>query len=941
MKNEKTLTEFLAAFFPDENELIFLRSFHPDRKRRESKMFAPVTRRELATNRNLQSELQSVNKTHGVYFVVNAGGNTDGEITRFNAFFVENDTLPLDQQHKRLSDAPVQPSIRVETKKSVHAYWLLSGDVNAEQWRDVQKRLIAYFEGDKSIKNPSRVMRLPFFNHVTFDKEKDSYSYKRVTIAEFEPARRYSLAKMQAAYQSPSVNTNGGRGQPRKAQTTTTVGRNNTLWERGAKLKDDGLDAAQVLENLQKINMAHVVPPLDESELDEIVGNVFKYAKGNKNNGNHHGVFSKTLLDGKLTIEVDCRKSAKKPIVTARNCDSILHADEFSISDAVRRAKFVNAIEFDAADFSENAKREVLQTLINLTDSVNNHAAHAHSPQETIVATFAELDDGRVIEQITENRFAVYTAANDSFTYETSLTDAENGKTYVCDESDVFTNNELYLATELTEYGTEIELDKDIEAYLHKHVDLTPRSQTLCAKYARMTYITDKLKELPYLRGIGQSGNGKTRMCHTVGLASYRPIFSVNPTRAVLYRLIEAYKPTMILDEANFDESDDTAAMIQVLNCGFQRITSKIQRCEANAFGKQDVKFFDCFGAKIICSLEKMRSQAYESRGIEIKMFVTNRNDIDFCLSQELLDDAQIIRNKLTLWRLRNLRNDFETGRKTAQKELREKSKSKIPRSIQVATQLYALITDADSKQDFVEMLSERNATDAAQKQTTLDGEIISIIHDLLFETDADGKILKEKTKAICGKPVEVLTVKAILEKLNEDLADKEKHKREYIGKQISQKLNLATKIIWHGENRAKAAIVFDVVMLENLFKNYALPLFAEIHTCNGCNGSNCKKIDGLPLQPLNEKQGEKSATVAAASNNENNNLDTFATVATVKTPETGGDKLFDSSLLTEPNKNAPESRTQERCWIHTCRALLQGATRCPSCDQNQDDIPF
>jgi hypothetical protein len=108
----------------------------------------------------------------------------------------------MEEQHAALDTAPLATSIRVETKKSVHAYWLIEGECTEAEWRDVQERLIAYFGGDEKIKNPSRTMRLPFFNHVAYNEE-DSYSYKPVEVVTFEPSRRYTVAEMLAAFPAP------------------------------------------------------------------------------------------------------------------------------------------------------------------------------------------------------------------------------------------------------------------------------------------------------------------------------------------------------------------------------------------------------------------------------------------------------------------------------------------------------------------------------------------------------------------------------------------------------------------------------------------------------------------------------------------------------------------------------------------------------------------
>jgi hypothetical protein len=200
----QTLSDFLAAFFPDEHEPIHLRVFAPKKAPSDDTRFTArriiASRHALASDVVMQEQLRHLNATRGLYFVVNAGGETDAEITRFNAWFVEDDSRSIDEQHRRLDAAPLAPSIRLETRQSVHAYWLIAGECSAEEWRGIQQKLIAYFGGDEKIKNPSRVMRLPFFNHVHYDKETGLLSFKRVALIEFAREHRYTLTEMQTAF---------------------------------------------------------------------------------------------------------------------------------------------------------------------------------------------------------------------------------------------------------------------------------------------------------------------------------------------------------------------------------------------------------------------------------------------------------------------------------------------------------------------------------------------------------------------------------------------------------------------------------------------------------------------------------------------------------------------------------------------------------------------
>lgn len=152
-----TLDDFLAAFFPDVNEPIHFRAFKtkdaPESTESRPRMMN-YSRGDLARPGGGELSLQEANVNCGVYFAPNSGGTKDADIVRFNAVFVENDSSSIEDQHAALDSSPLPPSVRVVTKRSVHAYWLLSDGCTAEQWRKVQNALIGHFDGDPAIKNP-------------------------------------------------------------------------------------------------------------------------------------------------------------------------------------------------------------------------------------------------------------------------------------------------------------------------------------------------------------------------------------------------------------------------------------------------------------------------------------------------------------------------------------------------------------------------------------------------------------------------------------------------------------------------------------------------------------------------------------------------------------------------------------------------------------------
>jgi hypothetical protein len=278
-----TLDAFFAAFFPDRDEEIYLRAFKPREApdaldNRTVKL--SVTRARLG-DIQFQQHLKALNSTRGLYFVVNAGGNKDKDIIRFNAWFFERDDVSIAEQHKSLARAPLTPSIRIETRKSVHAYWLIEGDCAAHTWREIQRQLIADFHGDRANKNPSRVMRVPYFDHLYYERGRGCVERKRVELVSFNPTRRYTVEKMLAAFphtdQSKLTKPNNAENCKRCIREGE---RNITLTSLAGKLRradlgEESIYAALLMENEQRCE-----PPLEADEVRTIARSISRYEAG-------------------------------------------------------------------------------------------------------------------------------------------------------------------------------------------------------------------------------------------------------------------------------------------------------------------------------------------------------------------------------------------------------------------------------------------------------------------------------------------------------------------------------------------------------------------------------------------------------------------------------------------------------------------------------------
>ena len=129
----------------------------------------------------------------GIYVVINETdfhGRATANIVRVRAYFVDLDGADL----RNLLRLRLRPHLVTETSPGhYHAYWLVAG-ATLEQFKSVQQRLAKLMEGDRSVCDLSRVMRLPGFLH-----QKDPAHPFLVTVASVESGPPYSDLDFQAA----------------------------------------------------------------------------------------------------------------------------------------------------------------------------------------------------------------------------------------------------------------------------------------------------------------------------------------------------------------------------------------------------------------------------------------------------------------------------------------------------------------------------------------------------------------------------------------------------------------------------------------------------------------------------------------------------------------------------------------------------------------------
>ncbi len=104
---------------------------------------------------------------------------------------------------------------------------------------------------------------------------------------------------------------------------------------------------------------------------------------------------------------------------------------------------------------------------------------------------------------------------------------------------------------------------------------------TLLATWAVGTYFHDCFLAFPRLDLRGEMGSGKSKALQILAAMSFSGLLRVSPTPAVLFRLAEAFRPTLCLDEIEGLAAGDKREILAILNAGY-KAGGRVDRCEGD-----------------------------------------------------------------------------------------------------------------------------------------------------------------------------------------------------------------------------------------------------------------------------------------------------------------------------------------------------------------------
>jgi hypothetical protein len=287
------------------------------------------------------------------------------------------------------------------------------------------------------------------------------------------------------------------------------------------------------------------------------------------------------------------------------------------------------------------------------------------------------------------------------------------------------------------EYGSEEALLAEIQSFIHRYVDVSPLFEKIASYYVLFSWVYDGFNELPYLRLRGDYGSGKTRFLLTVGSLCYKPIFASGAsTVSPIFRILDAFKGTLIVDEGDFRFSDEKAEIVKILNNGNVR-GFPVLRSEITPQKEFNPRAYHVFGPKLVATRGYFDDRALESRFITEEMGQQRlREEIPINMPSSYQEEALGIRNKLLLFRFKNY------GKQIAQADLVDRAIE--PRLNQIFVPLLSIIRDEKTREEIREVARQYHRETITERGLDTEGKLLEVLRDLAASGQHERLFIKE-----------------------------------------------------------------------------------------------------------------------------------------------------------------------------------------------------
>ncbi|MEA3421522.1 MAG: CHC2 zinc finger domain-containing protein, partial [Acidobacteriota bacterium] len=257
------------------------------------------------------------------------------------------------------------------------------------------------------------------------------------------------------------------------------------------------------------------------------------------------------------------------------------------------------------------------------------------------------------------------------------------------------------------------EIDAFIKSYLEMPLD---SDYLVLSMWIFHTYLIEKFNTTPILYFYGVKETGKSRAGEVLSELAFRAQRLTSLTEATLFRSVEMFKPTLIIDEIKLLGKGGNQGLADLIKTTYKR-GLKVSRINLNKYGEDQIEYYDTFTPLVICTTESI-PDIIESRCILFIMQKNSNPQIERKIDMKWAND---LRERLTVFRANYMSQELPEAQHIARGRLNE-----------IMFPLYQslLMTEPERKSEFIDIVKQIQRHKNNEEGMGLEAEIVKAIDD-------------------------------------------------------------------------------------------------------------------------------------------------------------------------------------------------------------------
>jgi len=418
-----------------------------------------------------------------------------------------------------------------------------------------------------------------------------------------------------------------------------------------------------------------------------------------------------------------------------------------------------------------------------------------------------------IFEQVDNGTYLVFDRAEQKFQITHNA-----WHSYTHDDTEYIPLNRLpWPAAHLPKEENEEQLFNEIRTFFVSHLDVSNELlYDVYACFVMASWRPEDFTVVPYLFFLGPLSSGKTRALECFHRLCYRSIMAASMSASSLFRALEAWHPTLLLDETEIYNRESMIEVLALLNSGYRKGQYAI-RIEKIEQGTPQIAMFDTFGFKVLAGTEELAA-TLQSRCIITTMSKAIK-PVNLFIDEER---AQELRNKLLMYRFKNL------GKTAENIELIGPFQN--ARVIELFISLLQVAPTEEIKQRLLTCMKQITQSRLEEEQASIEARIFDAV-------------LKCENKLEEGK----LTTQAVADAFNDGLSEKEKATSRFIGRKLRA---LGFEKCRVG-NKGQAGFFWDNKLVQRLKMRYFPPVHKTTSATSETSETPATMNATSPLAPF------------------------------------------------------------------------------------------